>query len=317
MDSIFLSFSASCLAAVLAAPYAIKLLRKLKLGQFVRDDGPSTHLVKQGTPSMGGLIMAFAAGLAMLLFVPLGADVYIMALTAAGFTLIGFLDDFLKVRHKAPLGLKGRFKFLGQVAFSAVLAVYAYKTGGGVLSIPFVPQPFDLGLFYVPFAMFIVIGAANGVNFADGVDGLASGAAAMSIATYGVIAFLQGQMGLASLAAALVGACLAFLLFNSHPASVFMGDTGSLGLGGAIGALAVLTRNEVLLALVGLLYVIEILSSVIQVYYIRKLNRRLFRMAPIHHHFELLGYPEAHVAAGFWIFSAICGALSLVIYLRG
>ena len=317
MDSIVLSFAASCLVGVLAAPWAIRLLKKFKLGQFVRDDGPQTHLVKQGTPSMGGTIMALAVLASLIFFIPATPEVFAACITAAGFAAIGFVDDFLKVRHKASLGLMGRYKLLGQILFAGALAVFAYSTSGGDVHIPFVTAPLKLGWVYVPFAMFLVIGAANGVNFADGVDGLAAGAAAASIGTYGVIAFLQFQNGLAALSAAFVGACLAFLMFNSHPALVFMGDTGSLGLGGALGAFAVLTKNEVLLGVVGLLYVIEVLSSVIQVYYIRKLNRRLFKMAPIHHHFELLGYPETHVAVGFWIAAFITGALGLVIFLRG
>lgn len=317
MESAVLSFITSCVTGVLAAPWIIKQLKKFKLGQFVRDDGPSTHLSKQGTPSMGGIIMAAGVAVSVALFVPFTLDVLMATVTAAGFAAIGLVDDYLKIRHKRSLGLKGRFKFLGQLVFAGALAWYAYSNYGGDLKVPFVSAPISLGWLYIPFAMFIVIGAANGMNFADGVDGLAAGAAAASIGAYGVIAFLCMQEDMTALSAAFVGSCLAFLVFNSHPALVFMGDTGSLGLGGILGALAVLTHNELLLAVIGALYAVEVLSSVIQVYYIRKLKRRLFKMAPIHHHFELLGYPEAHVAAGFWIASFICGALGILVFIRG
>lgn len=317
MESAVLSFITSCVTGVLAAPWIIKQLKKFKLGQFVRDDGPSTHLSKQGTPSMGGIIMAAGVAVSVALFVPFTLDVLMATVTAAGFAAIGLVDDYLKIRHKRSLGLKGRFKFLGQLVFAGALAWYAYSTYGGDVKVPFVSAPISLGWLYIPFAMFIVIGAANGMNFADGVDGLAAGAAAASIGAYGVIAFLCMQEDMTALSAAFVGSCLAFLVFNSHPALVFMGDTGSLGLGGILGALAVLTHNELLLAVIGALYAVEVLSSVIQVYYIRKLKRRLFKMAPIHHHFELLGYPEAHVAAGFWIASFICGALGILVFIRG
>ncbi|HOA15760.1 MAG TPA: phospho-N-acetylmuramoyl-pentapeptide-transferase [Bacillota bacterium] len=317
MVSVLVSFIISCVAGLVSAPFIIRQLKKLKLGQFIRDDGPQTHLVKQGTPSMGGMIMALGTLVAVALSVPKSDDVYMALVTALGFGGIGFVDDYLKVRHRRSLGLKGRFKFLGQLLFGAAIAFYAYRAYGGDVKIPFVGLPIGMGPFYVPFAMFIVIGAANGMNFADGVDGLAAGAASASVGAYGIIAFLQMQEGLAALSAGVIGSCMAFLAFNSHPAKVFMGDTGSLGLGGLLGALAVLTRNEALLAVIGFLYVVEVLSSVIQVYYIRRLKRRLFRMAPIHHHFELMGFPEAHVAVGFWIASFISGALGLLIFLRG
>lgn len=317
MVSVLVSFIISCVAGLVSAPFIIRQLKKLKLGQFIRDDGPQTHLAKQGTPSMGGMIMAFGTLVAVALSVPKSDDVYMALVTAFGFGGIGFVDDYLKVRHRRSLGLKGRFKFLGQLLFGAAIAFYAYRAYGGDVMIPFVGLPIGMGPFYVPFAMFIVIGAANGMNFADGVDGLAAGAASASVGAYGVIAFLQLQEGLAALSAGVIGSCMAFLAYNSHPAKVFMGDTGSLGLGGLLGALAVLTRNEALLAVIGFLYVVEVLSSVIQVYYIRRLKRRLFRMAPIHHHFELMGFPEAHVAVGFWIASFISGALGLLIFLRG
>lgn len=317
MESAVLSFITSCVTGVIAAPWIIKQLKKFKLGQFVRDDGPSTHLSKQGTPSMGGIIMAAGVAVSVAFFVPFTLDVLMATVTAAGFAAIGLVDDYLKIRHKRSLGLKGRFKFLGQLVFAGALAWYAYSAYGGDVKVPFVSAPISLGWLYIPFAMFIVIGAANGMNFADGVDGLAAGAAAASIGAYGVIAFLCMQEDMTALSAAFVGSCLAFLVFNSHPALVFMGDTGSLGLGGILGALAVLTHNELLLAVIGALYAVEVLSSVIQVYYIRKLKRRLFKMAPIHHHFELLGYPEAHVAAGFWIASFICGALGILVFIRG
>lgn len=317
MERALLAFVVACLAAATSAPWVIRALRKFKLGQYVRDDGPQTHLSKQGTPSMGGIIMAIGISAALVTFVPKTPGVLMAALTVIGFGGIGLADDFLKVKHRRSLGLMGRYKFLGQLAFSAGLAWFAYAAGGGAVKVPFSVRSLQLGAFYIPFAMFIVLGAANGMNFADGVDGLASGAAAASIGSYGVIAYLAGRQDLAALAAAFVGSCLAFLLFNSHPALVFMGDTGSLGLGGMLGAMAVLTGNEVLLGVIGFLYVIEVLSSVVQVYYIRKLKRRLFKMAPIHHHFELLGYPEAHVAAGFWMAALITGALGILIYLRG
>jgi phospho-N-acetylmuramoyl-pentapeptide-transferase len=317
MQSIFISFIVSCLVAVLAAPFVIAQLKRLKLGQYVRDDGPQTHLSKQGTPSMGGLIMAIGIIAAVLFAVPRSPDVYMALFVAAGFGFIGFLDDFMKVKNRRSLGLKGRYKIFGQLLFSAALALYVYMDRGGLLYVPILEISVDLGWMYVPFAMFIVIGAANGVNFADGVDGLCAGATSIAIGAYGLLAAFAGRFDLASLSSSIVGSCMAFLWYNAHPALVFMGDTGSLGLGGMLGAFAVLTGNELLLAIIGGVFVVEVISVVLQVYYIRKLKKRLFRMAPIHHHFELLGHPEGHVTVRFWIVAMMLAAIGLAIKVWG
>lgn len=300
------------------APVALPLLRRLKFGQSIREEGPQRHLTKAGTPTMGGLLFLVAVPVALVLLGALGELRWTLDLVAAvglflGFGLIGFADDFIKVALKRPLGLRAREKLLGQVALSVALAVVARRLLGlpAVVALPFGLGFYDLGWLYPVLVALVVIGASNAVNLTDGLDGLAAGASAIAYAAYGLVALGTGQYGLAVFCAATVGAMAGFLRYNWHPARVFMGDTGSMALGGGLGALAVLTKTEFLLPLIGGLFVIEALSVIVQVISYRTTGRRVFRMSPLHHHFELVGWPETSVVRRFWLFGGICALFGL------
>lgn len=305
----------SFLIALVFGPSAIRFLGRLKAGQRVREAGPKSHVAKEGTPTMGGVIIVLATVAATMLFAePRSSTAAHLLLAAVGFGLVGLLDDFLKVVMKRSLGLRAREKLAGQVLVAAVVALYAMNRVGTEMYVPFVAAMWDPGpvLFFLV-AMGAMIGSANAVNFTDGLDGLAAGATAIAAAVYGIIAYRLGSIDAAIFAAALSGACLGFSWYNSHPAQVFMGDTGSLALGGALGALAVLTRTELILVIVGGLFVIETLSVMIQVSYFRLTGgKRIFRMSPLHHHFELVGWAEPKVVTRFWLVALALGILGIL-----
>lgn len=303
-------------------PVAIPALRRLKFGQHVRDDGPARHLQKTGTPTMGGVVFLAGILLAGLLF----ARDYPGGLLVLGITitygLIGLLDDFLKVALERSLGLRAREKLLGQVLLAGLLATLAVSHGRGTdLVVPFsgyfvsggISLELGLGL-YLAFAVFIVVGFANAVNLTDGLDGLAAGTTAIAAATFVAIALWADSPGVAVVMAAVAGGCVGFLFYNRYPARLFMGDTGSLALGGALGAAAVVTRTELLLVLIGGIYVLEVLSVMAQVFSFKVFGRRVLRMSPLHHHFELGGWGEERVVHTFWAAAlgfALLGVLSL------
>lgn len=308
----FLAAGVSLAVVALAGRPAIAMLQRLRIGQRVRDDGPQTHLKKMGVPTMGGLFFAVPGLLLALIWAPRDASLLVAVGFSLLFSAVGFADDYIKVIRKRPLGLRARYKLAVQIPASLALAYWVSAGRGTVIAVPFGLGSFDLGLLYLPLAVLGAIYISNAVNITDGVDGLLAGAAVPSYLAYGLVALVVGQSGLAFLCASLIGACLGFLLFNRHPAKVIMGDTGSLALGGALTAMALLTRTELLLALIGLLYIIEALSVVLQVISFKSTGKRIFRMSPLHHHFELLGWSEPRVVSLFWTVSAVAGLLGLL-----
>jgi phospho-N-acetylmuramoyl-pentapeptide-transferase len=317
------------LISFVLGPPIIRALHARQLGQHVRDDGPQSHLSKQGTPTMGGLLILVSILLPVLLWVDLtDRFVWIVVAATVGFGLIGLWDDLLKAREKNSKGLSARGKLAAQIILAGVIAFLLYRTGFPTsLTVPFFKDsPIDLGVFFVPFAMLVLVGAANAVNLTDGLDGLAIGTTGVAVATFTVIAycaghaiiarylgipFVSGAGELTVFGASVVGASLGFLWYNSHPAEVFMGDVGSMALGGAIGSMAVVIKQEILLVLAGGLFVAEALSVILQVGSYRWRGKRIFRMAPLHHHFELKGWSESKVVIRFWILAIVLSLASL------
>ncbi|WP_025324295.1 phospho-N-acetylmuramoyl-pentapeptide-transferase [Deferrisoma camini] len=316
--------------ALFFGPAVIRWLERLKVGQAVRDDGPERHLAKAGTPTMGGILILVGLGVATLAWSdPLEPRVWIVLGITFGFAAVGFADDYLKVTRRNSRGLPARAKFwsLVVVATAGCTALWALPGFDTRLAVPFFKnlRP-DLGWAYIPFAVFVVVGAGNAVNLTDGLDGLAIGpvitasltyliftytAGHARIAEYLQIPWVPGAGELAVFCAAMAGAALGFLWYNAYPAQVFMGDVGSLALGGALGAVAVVSKSEIVLAVVGGVFVVEALSVMIQVVSFKTRGKRVFRMAPIHHHFELKGWAEPKIIVRFWIVSIILALLGL------
>jgi phospho-N-acetylmuramoyl-pentapeptide-transferase len=314
-------------------PATIRMLKKFQVAQSIRAEGPQTHLAKAGTPTMGGLLILFAVVLATLLWMDLpNRFVWIALGTLAGVGAVGFADDFVKVTRRRSLGLSGRGKLVPQflMAFAVAWAIEhwaGHAAFSTVVTFPFLKRLLvDLGIFYIPFVAVIVVGSSNAVNLTDGLDGLAIGAVGIAAGTYGILAYVTGnavtarylqipyipQSGeLAVFCGALCGAALGFLWFNCHPAEMIMGDVGALSLGAAIAAVAVMTKQEVLLAIVGGLFVIEALSVILQVASFKLTSKRIFKMAPLHHHFELLGWAESRVIMRFWILAIVFAVVGL------
>ena len=302
----------SFIISVIITKVEIPVLKR-KAGQNIREDGPQSHLSKAGTPSMGGIAIIIAASLTTIGAAVMGKidglGCAIILLVFVGFGLIGFFDDYLKVIKKNNLGLRAYQKFGLQTILSVILAVYLanYTEGSTSVYIPFADIYVNFGILYIPFVVFVVLAMTNAVNLTDGLDGLASGVTAFISLFFAVAGFTYGIVTGAYFCSAMCGACLGFLVFNRNPAKVFMGDTGSLALGGGLAAAAILMKLELLLPIVGLLYVIEALSVVLQVGYFKiSGGKRIFKMAPIHHHFEKCGFSEVQVVAGFWIFAVLC-----------
>ncbi|MEW6522542.1 MAG: phospho-N-acetylmuramoyl-pentapeptide-transferase [Bacillota bacterium] len=311
-------------------PVAVPLLRRLKFGQRVRDNGPRAHAVKQGTPTMGGILFILAFTVVSVAFTLGGPERYapggdslvrlgLVLLGALGYGLLGFVDDFRKVVLKRPLGLRAREKLLGQFIVAALVGGVALGRLGlsTVLHIPFGLGRVDAGFLYLPFLFLVMLGTSNAVNLTDGLDGLAAGTSVIVFGTYTLIAYAADAVELAIFSAAVAGACAGFLRFNYHPARVFMGDTGSLALGGGLGVLAVLTKTELVLLLVGGLFAVETISVVIQVLFFQTTGRRIFRMSPLHHHFELVGWSELQVVHRFWVAAAFMAGLGLISMMMG
>lgn len=294
-------------------PVTLPLLRRLKFGQSIREEGPKSHQAKSGTPTMGGIMILIAVTVASLIFVGASREVWLALFIMLGHGVIGFIDDFIKVVLKRNLGLKARQKLLGQILMAVALVYISitYMGGDTNLWIPVVDQTIDCGIFYYILIFFVLVGTTNAVNLTDGLDGLASGTMAVAALAYTLICLIFGQYELAAFCMAVVGGVLGFLKYNAHPAKVFMGDTGSLALGGALAAVAVLTKTELLLIIVGGVFVVEALSVIIQVASFKTTGKRVFLMSPIHHHFELKGWSEKKVVTVFWL----CGALLSVIAL--
>ncbi len=304
--SYLLTFGIAFLVCVIIAPMLIPVLHKLKFGQEIREDGPAWHKKKTGTPTMGGIIFIAGTVIATLIMTQ-ELSVMIVLLFAVGFGLIGFTDDFIKVVLKRNLGLTALQKLALQIAFSVVF-VLALSASGLLRSdiyIPFTHISFNLGWFYTVFAVFIMVGFTNAVNLTDGLDGLASSVTAIVSLFFAVAAFMCGNRPLAVFMIALTGGCIGFLVFNRYPAKVFMGDTGSLFLGGALAGAAIILKMPLILVIAGIIYVIEALSVMLQVASFKLTGKRIFKMSPIHHHFEMCGWKEVKIVAVFCVVTAL------------
>ncbi len=321
----------SLLIAFLLGPWTIRMLTRLRFGEEIRSDGPDSHQVKSGTPTMGGVLIIASIVVSVILWMDITLIyTWIAMIAVVGFGSIGFVDDLRKIRRHDKGGISGWYKIFGQITIGGVVAFLLYRYGtehATRLYIPFLKNSVaDFGIWYIPFAIVLLVGTSNAVNLTDGLDGLATGLVLMVGLTFGVISYVTGRVDyaeylqipyipgageLAVLSLAVVGACVGFLWFNSHPAEIMMGDTGSLALGGVVGVLALATKKEVLLVVIGGVFVLEALSVIIQVLSFKARGKRVFRMAPIHHHFELLGWPESKVVLRLWILGGLFAILSL------
>ncbi|WP_456271624.1 phospho-N-acetylmuramoyl-pentapeptide-transferase [Bacillus sp. AK031] len=315
---IFYTILMGFVVTVFLSPIFIPFLRRLKFGQSIREEGPKSHQKKSGTPTMGGLVFLLSIIITTLFitsrYSELGAETFLLLLVTVGFGILGFLDDFIKVVMKRNLGLTSKQKLAGQIVISAVFFyIYQQNDFASTVSIPLTDISVDLGWFYVLFIIFWLVGFSNAVNLTDGLDGLVSGTSAIAFGALAVLAWNQSQYDVSIFAVAVVGAVLGFLVFNAHPAKVFMGDTGSLALGGAIAAIAILTKLEILLVLIGGVFVIETLSVIIQVISFKTTGKRVFRMSPLHHHYELVGWSEWRVVVTFWTVGLLCAVLGIYI----
>lgn len=308
------------MAAVIAAgfilitgPFFIPELHKLKFGQSIREEGPKSHQAKSGTPTMGGIMIILGITLGTAIAAPLSTEIMLALFIMLGHFVLGFLDDYIKVVKKRNLGLKAKQKMLGQIIIAVVTMVIGTRMLGIDTSVwlPIANTSVNIGIGYYFLVLFVMVGASNAVNLTDGLDGLASGTMAIAASAYAVVCLLLGHNDLAIFCVAIVGACLAFLRFNAHPAKVFMGDTGSLALGGAFAAVGILTHTEVMLAVIGLIFVCEALSVIIQVISFKTTGKRVFRMSPIHHHFELGGWSEWKVVFVFWAVGLLASVAGL------
>jgi phospho-N-acetylmuramoyl-pentapeptide-transferase len=308
---------AAMLLTIFLGPKFIEFLRVKEFGQQIREEGPQEHHAKAGTPTMGGLIIFLAISVPYLVLSDRDTASLAVFGVALGCALLGFADDFIKIRMRRSLGLGARYKLLAQIGLALLLWWVAYDELG--LNPALKSRIFDTDIYvgpvlYLIFIYFVIAGASNAVNLTDGLDGLAAGSCAIVLLAYTAITITNGQEGLALLSACFVGAAVGFLWFNSFPASIFMGDTGSLGLGGAIGALAVMTQTELLLIITGGIFVIEALSVAVQVIAFKMFRRRVLLMAPVHHHFELLAWSETKIMLRFWIVAAVCAGIGYTLY---
>lgn len=305
----------SFLITLILGPIVIPLLKRLKIGQSIRREGPKTHLSKSGTPTMGGIIIFIALIITVFSSGLLNKDSYVLILSTFGFGLIGFIDDYIKVVKRRSLGLRAYQKIIGQVILAIILAVYQSNTSvlGTKIIIPFLKNQYlDLGFLYIPFIVFVVVATVNSVNLTDGLDGLASGVTLIILSFFGLVALNWRMDSISVFSAALTGACLGFLSHNSYPAKVFMGDTGSLGLGGAVSAIAILLNLPLIIPLVGGIYFVEALSVIIQVLSFKLTGKRVFLMAPLHHHFEQKGWKETKIVVVFWIVTVVLCLIGVV-----
>ncbi|MFZ8864275.1 MAG: phospho-N-acetylmuramoyl-pentapeptide-transferase [Rickettsiales bacterium] len=328
------AFFTSLIISFIFGPKIIAFLKsKQSFGQPIREDGPKSHLeTKQGTPTMGGIIIIFSMLFSLLIWTNLTNHyVWFVIFIIISFSLIGFVDDYLKLTHRNSKGISTRKKLLLQLIFSfiAVLwlrSIFPNEVAGNLYLPIFKDLVFDLGLFYIPFAMMVIIGSSNAVNLTDGLDGLATIPIMIAAASFALICYLAGNIFYAGylhlpyiegageitiIASAIVGSLLGFLWFNAPPAKIFMGDTGSLSLGAILGSFSLISKNEITLAIIGGIFVLEALSVIIQVYSFKITGKRVFRMAPIHHHFEQKGWPEATIVIRFWIISIILAIIGL------
>ena len=326
----------------LFGPKIIRTLQSRQIGETIRLDGPESHLKKEGTPTMGGIIVLLAVILPTFLWAKVDdKHILLILLATMWMGIIGFLDDYLKVIKKYPRGLIARYKMAGQISLGLIVGIILIcfpdsSQFATSISIPFVANgTIDIGWFYVPLVILVITGTSNAVNLTDGLDGLATGLVAIATLVFGALAYASGRLDYSDylniiylpgtgelfiFCLALIGACIGFLWFNANPAKIFLGDTGSLAVGAALGTLAVLLKKEILLFMIGGVFVAESISVMMQVYYFRYTKKkygegkRIFRMAPLHHHFELLGWPENHVVVRFWIIGVLLALISLTTF---
>jgi phospho-N-acetylmuramoyl-pentapeptide-transferase len=328
--TIFASITA-LLICLVVGPWLIRKLHSLQIGQQIREDGPQSHLVKKGTPTMGGVLIILAVVISTLLWANLSVNyIWLILLVTVGYGLIGFIDDYRKLASRSAKGVSGKTRLAAEIAIALFVSMIIYFKPGfnSQVAIPFFKTVLpNLGWGYILLATFIIVGTANAVNLTDGLDGLAIGPATICFATYVLFAYFAGNIKVASylqisyvpgagelavFCGALVGAALGFLWFNAYPAEVFMGDVGSLSLGGALGTMAIITKQEILLAIVGGVFVLETFSVIFQVGYFKiTQGKRIFRMAPLHHHFELKGWAEPKVIVRFWIISILLALMAM------
>lgn len=314
MDKILLAAIFAAGLVLCIGPLLIPELHKLKFGQSIREEGPKSHQAKSGTPTMGGIMIILAIVVATVAAAPLTPAVLLALFITLGHFVLGFLDDYIKVVKKRNLGLKAKQKMLGQILIAIVTMIVGTRVLGidTTIWIPIADVNVDIGVGYYFLVLFVLVGTSNAVNLTDGLDGLASGTVAIASGAYALVCYMTGHYDLAIFSVAMMMACLAFLRFNAHPAKVFMGDTGSLALGGAVAAVGILTHTEILLAVIGFVFVCEALSVIIQVISFKTTGKRVFRMSPIHHHFELGGWKEMKVVFVFWMVGLVASIVGLL-----
>ncbi|WP_404459182.1 phospho-N-acetylmuramoyl-pentapeptide-transferase [Oceanobacillus kapialis] len=318
---LLITIAIAFLITVLLSPIFIPFLRRLKFGQSIREEGPKSHQKKTGTPTMGGIMIVFSIVITSIVMAfkagadGIGYELWLLIFVLLGYGLLGFLDDYIKVAMKRNLGLTSKQKMAGQIIIALVFYFILQSQGFETfVQIPGTSFQVELGWGYAILIIFMLVGASNAVNLTDGLDGLLAGTAAIAFGAFGILAwygFPQNEIAVFSLA--VVGALLGFLVFNAHPAKVFMGDTGSLALGGAIAAIAILTKLEIILVIIGGVFVIETLSVIIQVISFKTTGKRVFKMSPLHHHYELLGWSEWRVVTTFWLIGLVFAALGIYI----
>ena len=321
MPRVLISAISAATLLMFLGPKFIAWLRANEVGQFVRAPGliPAGHAEKQGTPTMGGLLIIVATTLPFIILSSRSTEAMLVLFTTIACGAIGFIDDFMKIVKKRSLGLSGRWRMFGLLIVASVLVWVSVDVVGlpTALTVPLLDESFEIGIVAFTVVVFLVVaGAANAVNLTDGLDGLAAGVCAVVLLSYTGIAFVSNQRDLAIFGATLVGACVGFLWFNSFPAAVFMGDTGSYALGGAIAAMAVMTKTEILLAVIGAIFVAEALSVIIQVIVFKRWGRRVFLMTPVHHHFEMAAWSETKIIVRFWLIAAIFAGVGFTLYYR-
>jgi len=314
---IFFTILTGFLITVLLSPVFIPFLRRLKFGQSIREEGPKSHQKKSGTPTMGGLVFLLSIIVTSLVmiakFSEVSTNLFLLLFVTIGFGLLGFLDDFIKVVMKRNLGLTSLQKLIGQIVI-AVIFYFVYKSTPGFtpeIGIPGTDLSLNIGWLYVLFVIIWLVGFSNAVNLTDGLDGLVSGTSAIAFGAFAVLAWNASQYDVAIFSVAVVGSVLGFLVFNAHPAKVFMGDTGSLALGGALATVALLTNHELLLIIIGGVFVIETLSVILQVASFKTTGKRIFKMSPLHHHYELSGWSEWRVVVTFWSVGLLLAVLAI------
>lgn len=314
MEQSFLGAIIAFVIVLFLGPRVIPLLHRLKFGQVVREDGPSMHKIKTGTPTMGGLMILAGMIAGTLATNAMTTATWLLMITTLSFGGLGFLDDYIKVVLKRNLGLKARQKLLGQVLISVVFAIVAslFLQRGTSLWIPIFNLTWDMGILFFGLVFFVLVGTTNAVNLTDGLDGLAAGTSIAAMSFYAFISWFVEKPEIAAFFLAMIGATAGFLVFNRHPARIFMGDTGSLALGGALAGGAILTGTELVLVLVGGVFVLEAMSVILQVASFKSTGKRIFRMSPLHHHFELGGWPETKVVKVFCLWGILFGLAGLL-----